>query len=193
MDDSTVEAFIEDTKNRCCEYGIKIVFRKSKSVEVEKGIRCTGYFNSEELVVSRLHPLWLGVLVHESCHLDQFVEQSPIWKKEELNGTSTLDKWLQGKSVYSLTKSINNLIALELDCERRAIKKIVEYDLPINTITYIQRANELLMYYRFVQKTGRWSNRDLGSYAKFPSKFMSASWYKKLSPKAEKIFNSMNL
>ncbi len=190
MDITGIDSFIQEVRDRCNDLNIKLVFKNTKSIEVEKGIRCSGYFDhyNDLLIIAKGSPLWLGNLVHESCHLDQWCEQSEIWKKESKNGTTTLDKWLLGKKVESLTKSINNLILLELDCEKRAIEKIVKHDLPINTVTYIQRANEVLMYYRFVHKTGRWSNKTLNTYHKFPSKFMSLNWYKRLSPKAEKIF-----
>lgn len=187
---STVELFLTDLKHTCKEHGITLKFTKGMRVMVEPGIMCSGYFDvaNKMLVVAKGNESWLANLVHESCHIDQWLEQTKIWKKEEKFGTVIFDRWLSGKNVKSIRKSINNLLALELDCEKRAIKKIVEYDLPINTVTYIQRANAYILYYRYVYETGHWSNESIGLYDGIPSRFMSDSYYKRLSDKIRKIF-----
>ncbi len=192
-----MELFLSDLRKQCKQHGIALKFVRAKQVEVEKGIRCTAWFDhlQKEIVIARKSTLWLSNLVHESCHLDQFLEQSEIWKKEEKFGTQIFDRWLLGKKVYSIRKSINNLILLELDCEKRAIAKIVKYDLPINTVTYVQRANEILLYYRYLYETqGEWSNDSFDGYQKFPKRFLSDSYYrKKLSDKVKKIFIDQGL
>lgn len=189
--------FLSDLRRQCREHGVKLSLVRAKLVDVGGGIRCGGWFDpvTKEIVVARRHNLWLANLVHESCHMDQWIEQSGIWKKEEKFGTSTVDRWLLGKSVYSIRKSVNNLISLELDCERRSVAKMIKYDLPINIVTYIQKANEVLLYYKYIYEThGEWSDKDFSGFNHMPKRLMSDQYYKrKLSEKKKKIFVNQGL
>lgn len=194
---SEIKYFLLDVESECKEHKIHFKLINQKTVEVQDGIRCAGYFDhlGKEIVIAKNNELWLGNLVHEFCHMQQWIEQSDIWRKEAEFGTYTFDKWLMGRRVSNLRKSVNNLIRLELDCERRAVDKIIKYDLPINVVTYIQRANEVLLYYRYLYETkADWSNGNLAAFEKMPKRFMSESYYiRKLSDKNRKIFIDQNL
>jgi len=191
-----IALFLSDLRKQCKQHGIKLILARSKDVWLNDDMKCIGYFSHEEkeLAVAKYSDQFLGALVHESCHLDQFVEQCEVWKKEEKCGTTIFDKWHLGKKVASIRKALNNTIALELDCEKRALKKIAQYDLPINSTSYIQRANSILLYYRYSFEVGVWSNKNIDNFAKFPSRFMSDAYYKKkLSNKIRKIFTDEGL
>lgn len=191
MEDS-VKLFIEDVRRDCKIAGIKLELRPVKRVRIDPGgAMVAGYFiEGESLIVAKKCSYWLATLVHESSHMDQWIENSEIWNNDEKHGTAVLQDWLNGKDVKNIGKAINNIINLELDCERRALKKINEYDLPINTSTYIQHANDNILHYRWIQKTRRWNNdlTGIGIYRKMPTRFMSDNYYKKLSPKIERIY-----
>lgn len=47
-----------------------------------------------------------------------------------------------------------------LDCERRALAAIAEYDLPIDPADYARRANAYVHFYSHVAKTRRWNLPD---------------------------------
>jgi hypothetical protein len=192
---STIDVFMEDLRYACKKNGISLRLTKGAQVEFQPGVRCSGYFDgaNKQLVVATGNDQWLATLVHEFCHLEQFLQGSEFWKKADNFGFVTFDKWLSGKNVKGVLKSINSLITLELDCEKRALKKIIEYDLPVNTVTYIQRANAYILYYRYVYETGRWSNKSIGLIDEMPTRFMSNSYYKRLTDKMRKIFIKQGL
>jgi hypothetical protein len=141
----------------------------SKRHVMMDGTRCNGYFCSEkpELVVACYKDFneWLPILVHESCHRDQYTEKAAIWstlilidgvKEDPLN---LLWDWLAGKielkprQVTAVTRAV---MYLELDCEIRSAKKIDEFYLPINTKEYIQKANAYAYMYLTLQYTRLW-------------------------------------
>ena len=189
-----VERFLKDLREQCSSHNIKIKFARAKTVDVGGGIRTCGYYDADgrAIAVGKKNRHWLSVLVHESCHMDQHLEGSELWDRESVFGNNILDAWLLGKGVSHLRKAINRIQALELDCEKRAVKKIAFYDLPINTITYIQKANAYILYYNYVYETGVWrpaTYDDPEVYLKFPSRFMSERYYRqKLSEKIRSIY-----
>lgn len=186
-----VGRFLRDLRKKCLANKVKLRFVRAKTVD-NNGYRCRGYCGEDEIAIARRNPNWLGVVVHESCHLDQCLEGSRLWTEDDRYGNGVLEKYLSGKAVESLRKAINTIIRLELDCERRAIKKIVQYDLPINTITYIQKANAYLLYYNYVYEVCEWRPGVYDKpeiYQKMPSCFMKEEYYyKKLTNRVRKIF-----
>lgn len=102
---------------------------------------------------------WFPTLVHESCHVDQLIEGSPFWKVGG-NCYAKIDDWVSGKlklpkkQVASLAQ---HCLELELDCERRSLQKILDYELPFDPIEYVQRANAYIYFYLAVPKLGRWN------------------------------------
>ncbi len=102
--------------------------------------------------------LWLGVLIHESCHLDQWIEGSLIYKKWDT--LPDIENWIAGerwkKSIVS--DVVNKTIALELDCEKRSVAKIDKYKLGyvINRDLYIKHANFYLYMIKSLQVFRKW-------------------------------------
>lgn len=189
-----INRFLKDLRVQCHVNNIKLKMVRAKTVDVGGGLRTCGYCDGKTIAVAKKNKHWLSVLVHESCHLDQYLEGSDLWDRESVFGNNILDAWLLGKQVSHLRKAINRIQALELDCEKRSIWKIGYYDLPINTITYIQKANAYILYYNYVYETGIWkpgSYDDPEVYLNFPTRFMSERYYRqKLSDKMREIFSS---
>ena len=99
----------------------------------------------------------MDVLVHESCHLDQFIGKSKLWNSSN-DPVHVVEAWIKGKKV-SLNKrdeAFNNALLLELDCEKRSIKKIKKYKLNIDTEQYAQKANSYLFAYLVALHEKRW-------------------------------------
>lgn len=191
----TTELFIHELKHLCKEYGVELVFGRGSKVVIEGNIKCSGYFDSvnRKLAVAKNRADWLQLLVHESCHVDQWLEQSKVWDREERLGNYQLDNWLLGKhfDTRSIRRAVNNIIRLEHDCERRALTKIAEYDLPINQLSYIQRANAYLYSYHRVFQTRKWVPQ---VYEKFsiikhmPEKLLPVERYLTLPKRLENVF-----
>lgn len=201
---SGVELFLKDLRRKCRDNKIKLSLIRAGQVKCDKDgeIKCSGYFDSgdKELAVAKGQDDWLQILVHESCHLDQWLEGTKEWRREDKLGNDVLDKWLLGKDIdrRKLKRAVNNIIALELDCERRAVRKIVEYGLPISETIYIQKANCYLLYYNYVYETHRWYKKEppyikVGLYSIMPKRLMSMRWYRGLSDKVRKIFVEQGL
>lgn len=104
---------------------------------------------------------WLGVFIHEACHMEQWIEQSPAWTNVFVKGREAvdwIDAWLEGKE--GLPEPIEELVArartVELDCERRVVEKIKEYGLPLDVEEYAQKANSYVYFYNHLLRTRQW-------------------------------------
>lgn len=179
---TNMKRMIGDIATKCLANGFSFKLIAAKYVEAGKGIKCSGYFDEENLIVASLKKDWRDVLVHESCHLDQFVENSKYWRGGE-DGIMVLDKWLLNKKNYSKTyleKAIKSTILLELDCEKRTVKKMSKYGIKFNQSLYIQKANAYLMSYWASYRDKKWypfPYEKKSIYGKMPKVFMKAEDY----------------
>lgn len=192
IDRTSIDLFLSDLRLKCKETGIKLNLVNSKKVILDKKNKMysAGYFDNENrvLAVATKRPDYLQTIVHESCHLDQWVEGCKAWTGE-INGWM-VEEWLTGKEFdkRKIKRAINKTISLELDCERRSIKKIIKYNLPIGETVYIQKANAYLLFYNYMFYVRRWIDPNNCPYvkpevySKMPTRFMCDDWYKKPMP-----------
>ena len=109
---------------------------------------------------------WLPVLVHESCHMDQWIEQSPYWTNGHISNVEVCDimnLWIDREIELSPTQITNILTKtrdIELDAERRTVDKFVKYGVDINVEEYVQRANAYIYSYNFFAKFRAWNDPD---------------------------------
>lgn len=114
-----------------------------------------GYFDEDERIIRIAAggdpAYWFAVFVHECCHADQYLSDCEAWRNCYDSKGSDLyghfDEWVSRER--SLTEEqifqySQIKIALELDCEKRAVDQIANFSLPIDTGVYIQRANAYL-------------------------------------------------
>jgi len=160
-----LDRFKRDVRKTAKANGIKIKLLKKDSVSSRYDkLPCHGYFSDEDMelcvAIKGTELSWVHVLVHESCHMDQFVENKYLWTKCN-PGFNLFSKWLLGKSIVKrevLEEAVQDIIRLELDCERRAVEKIKKYDLNIDIETYIQCSNLCLYGYLFFLEKKKWCN-----------------------------------
>jgi hypothetical protein len=191
-----VEKFIKDLRHKCKKNDVKLKLI-NKWAFVEDGVEIGGSFgpnkNSKMYLTCAIgRPDYLSIIVHESCHLDQYLENSVSWKKGD--SCDDVFEWLENKSVLkNLNKHINNVQDIEEDCERRAIKKIKEYNLPIDLDIYIKKANSYIWFYKHLQKTRHWPDRFSSPYVipqvwqNMPNKFQKS--YRIIPKRFKKLFN----
>lgn len=137
---------IKQIRSECKKYNIRFYLSKGKYV-ISRGQKCGGYFYpSERILCGTKHVI--TTLVHEYCHMQQWIEQCDIFKK--CDGTFDLIcEWLNGKQFpdKQINKALNLQSLLELDCDKRATKFLrkMEY---FNVSRYIQKSNlySLLFY-----------------------------------------------
>jgi hypothetical protein len=190
-----IQKLIADVSMQCVEN--KINFRlEYKSQVDEENMPCSGYFDENSLVVATKKKKmedWLDVLVHESCHLDQFLAGSKVWTPDS-DALNIVEDWIHGKNIKNkkLIKGFRNAIALELDCEKRSIKKIKKYKLPIDSKKYIQKANAYLFSYLYAYVKKAWYPKPYENpkiYLNMPKEFLSLDEYFTLSTPYFKYFS----
>jgi hypothetical protein len=164
-----VQKFIKFVIRDCASEGVKVRLVKGEKV-YDGGLFISGYFSDEtkEIAVAIRCPLshWLGVLVHEYAHFCQWRENCKAWR--ECTNTSIADAgslihmWMS-KDIELTEKQkqlyLNKTIALELDCEKRAVRLIKQYRLPLDIKEYVQKANAYLASYQAKGVIRKWTSR----------------------------------
>lgn len=156
---SVIRQLIGDISSKCLSNNISFKLENKHLVDMDN-IPCSGYFDEDSLVVATKKNKtmeWVSTLLHESCHMDQFLQKSKFYVVDSV-GLEVVEDWIGGKNISDnkLLKGFYNSIQLELDCEKRTIKKIKKYNLPINEKKYIQEANAYLFAYVFTLTTKKW-------------------------------------
>jgi hypothetical protein len=190
--------FINWVKKQCKENGIKCDLRKVKYLKLSGNIKCSGYFDEDErkLVVAMNRPDWLGILVHEYCHLTQWTDGVKVWTKG-CEGLNKVEEWLEGKSVRGIKTALAQSRDLELDNEKRSVALMKKWDLKIDIDDYIRKANAYVMFYNYMYHSRKWSSPDNSPYSnervisKMSNKFNMR--YKQMSERLLKLYKQENI
>lgn len=195
-----VKQFLNDLINQCLKHNVTLRLENKHQIAYGKGIKVGGYFSENEgnliIAIGTKNVLnnWLETLVHESCHLDQYLEIKNF--KNALIHFNNIDLWLSGKRFKKedIKKSFKVVKKYELDCELRTIEKIEKYKLPINLDVYKQGVNVHIHFYNWLEINKKWPKNSI--YCEdllnlFPTKVNS--YYKinkKLINKFSQILNN---
>lgn len=192
-----IKLFLKDLKKQCKDHKIKLTLVNDHLIDYGKeGITgIAGWFDGKELAcaIGGKEGSWIKTLVHESCHLDQFIEKSKFWKESNIRRGNLTENWINGKEYPQKEVRIefNREFRLELDCEKRSVEKIIKYNLPVPIERYIQQANSYLWIYKLIPKIRQWytgygpSNCDELT-AKMPKHFNVN--YHQMPKKIEKLY-----
>ena len=164
-----VQRLIRDVKEKCDKLGVKLFLSPEKSVMLSENIFSGGYFSDETEGETPVLACAMGqtdfekailLFIHESCHLDQWSERkekNSLWSKGDTMWI--IDEWLTGeeKTESELDKAFSQSIEIEIDCEKRSVEKIKQYDIPVNIEQYIQKANAYILFYNYLRKHRKWS------------------------------------
>jgi len=153
---TNVQKLVAKVATDCQKFGIGFHLEPTKLVETD-GIKCSGYFDDSDLVVAAGKAEWVDILVHESCHMDQWAEKHALWGKADA-GITMIEKWCAGTK-YSNKKVIQafkDTIELEWDCEKRSIKKIKKFRLNVDISDYCQQVNSYLFSYWATCRDRKW-------------------------------------
>jgi len=167
------ERFISDLKLSCERHGISLFLIPEKHIEFN-GDKFGGWFDHEK---KELHCAYrsanknqLELLVHESCHLDQHIKQTPIWVEAiKYQSWHKWEAWLNGKHFPDkvVRKFLRLIQFAEMECEQMSVKKIRKYGLDIDLDNYRAKANSYILFYTLMYDTRKWV-RKKPPY-KFPS------------------------
>lgn len=146
---------VAEIARRTLAFGVTLTLSPDTHVEAE-GVRCGGYFCDATKVLAvatgRHDDSWLGVLLHEYCHLTQWVENGPVWRAY---GAGVWD-WLAGKKLANPKAAMRAVQAVEEDCERRTIRLIGEMGAPIDLDRYARAANAYLHFHNVMLDKRKW-------------------------------------
>ena len=145
---------------RAWRLGCAVIIKPSVYIECD-GAKVGGYFDCEPLIPVltvaklRLDGMWLGILMHEYCHLTQWVENCDAWRETLKYDDSVLD-WVGGKRTKNIQANIKATQAMEADNERRTLRLIQELDAPIDVIDYAKRANAYIHFHNVIANERAW-------------------------------------
>jgi len=125
--------------------------------DMQGDIEFNGYFCSDSeltLVVNIGSNDWLGTLVHESCHMDQYLENDDTYCNEYSKFDIFDSNLWRYCSKNTVREAIKMACRMEIDCDKRAVKKIKHYNLDIKIDEYIRDANIYHWCYYYVNKYG---------------------------------------
>jgi len=158
-----------------------------------------------ELTVAVGRPVeeWFPIFVHETSHMDQFLESSKYWHNiyiivdgERIEGIDILDRHIAGDSFPPevLWEAVSRAVAVEWDCERRVVEKIKQFDLPINIEEYTKKANGYLYLYRMAAQERAWSIPGRAPYSVpevwevMPNRLLSLRNYRFVPKKYQELY-----
>lgn len=178
-----IQKLISDIMTQCVKNGINFRLEHTDQVDQEN-IPCSGYFDEQTLAVATKKEKmqdWLDILVHESCHLDQFLAGPDVWMPDE-ETLFIVEGWIHGKNISKkkLEMGFKNTIALELDCEKRTVAKMQKYGIRFNKKQYIQKANSYLFSYTYAFVNKAWYPKPYEKpkiYNHMPTKFLTVNEY----------------
>jgi hypothetical protein len=196
--------FVSFVKAECKKHDVKCSLQKKDHIKLggpSDFETCSGYFDGEskELACAvEVRAGWLGVLAHEYCHLTQWAEKDDTWvRAEKSESYSKVSDWLSGKPVRNIRHHLGLCRDLELNNEKRTVKIIKQFGLPINIEEYIQKANAYVQFYNHMYYTRKWCNPQNSPY-RVPKlwKNMSPKFnmkYKVMSSQVKLLFDEVYL
>ncbi len=148
--------FIHHVRCHLEEYNFKLIFANSYQVNTGAGHRCTGYFDDQRRIirVAKKSSNWLETLVHEYCHFLDYLESSRSNLEKEEKALALCEDYIKGS--ISCSPRVHNAFLtvahMEWKCDRRAVKIIQDWNLPIDIEKYIREANLYVYLYHLYRK-----------------------------------------
>jgi len=166
MNDQDIIRFI---KEECEKNNITMVVDDAEFTYADS-IPCTGYFDHDQmkLAIAIKAPKAILILIHEYCHMRQWIEQCDAWKEyEESDSGVIMDWWLARKIELTEEQQLKyfNIVAkLELDCEKRTVEFMKANGLESQVDVYIQSANAYILSYQFTRRLRSWNKPGQAPY-----------------------------
>jgi hypothetical protein len=161
---------LADIRATCKKNKVKLVFdHKQEFLDGDKDEESSAYFMDDPALikVSTKNKTPLKILhntIHETCHMDQWLEEAKVWNECYIDGVDVSDLaqlWIDKKIELNKQQSGKIFLALynlEMDAERRAVKKFKHYGLDkyMDVTAYIQGAYAYGKGYLFTGATRKW-------------------------------------
>lgn len=156
-----IDNFIDFVRNDCKENKIEILFSlKSYVISEAENIKSNGFFcdvtKKLAVAIRMSQDKWLKTFVHEYSHMQQWLKNKKLWKNGSIGCEKSFD-WLLGNiELKNPGKYLDMIKNLELDCEKRAVKNIKRFNLPLDVSMYIKSANCYVHFYNFMKQSRKW-------------------------------------
>lgn len=156
---------------------------------VEYGDDLDGDGNGKLMVATR-RPRWqwIGTLAHELCHVMQWLECEPTYCGTEMlsgdDASAVVDDWIGFIKEFdkrTIRRGVQLTIDCELDNEKRAVRMIRKFKLPVDEKRYIQAANSYLFFHQVMFENRTWYNTKMFDPAvldHMPDHFLPEASYK---------------
>lgn len=195
------EDLFKYTIRKALANGITMNFVDAESVIAPDGLECAGYFESDDelfaIATGQPPSEWIPLFLHESCHMDQYIEGSPVWFDNYKNLEkffSILTGEYEPKNAEEISRLRKSVIAIELDCEKRTVSKSKFWKININRPLYIKQANAYMISYLWMEKHKKWIHgvyENPSVYKLMPSTFLNS--YDEFPPKVEEAIDKIAL
>jgi hypothetical protein len=194
---TNVENFIKYVVSECKKHGVKVKEYKRGYIKLTDNIKCAGFFDDNTkpptLAYAKGREDYLELLVHEFCHMTQWLDKIELWGKASVS-LEKMWEWLgnKDKKIVGIRSHIDIARDLELDNEKRSVEMIKKWNLPIDVPTYTKKANAYVLFYNHLKTSRNWSvpgNSPYGNKRILDS--MSDKFdmdYDKLSDEIKKMF-----
>lgn len=160
--------FVNHVKQECKRYGckFKLIYKGDVRTSEDKD-KLAGFFRDDplELVVATrvMYTDFLSTLVHEFSHFEQWIDDPKSFAPlKKYDYRDIFYHWLYGReySKRTIAKSIDYIRDLEVDCERRAVRNIARFKLPINIPRYCRNASAYIHFHNFVKRKRVWHTKN---------------------------------
>jgi len=161
-----IDKFVEFVETSLERKGFSLILVDDHSVEVGENMYSSGYFDYFDKVIKvatkRENDKWISVLAHEYSHFLQYTEQCDEWGSCH-NGDMDINEyvvnWLEGDDTLHyrvICNYIDKIQKLELDCEKRTIKIIKQFKLPVKIKFYTKVACAYIHFHNCMTETRQW-------------------------------------
>lgn len=152
------DEFLNFVKLECEKNKIKFILIPHEYMIIG-GIPCSGaFYQSNKLMVAINNEYAYEVLLHEYCHMLQWLENIQEWKNAQKINSKKFNNWFDGKNCKNIKTYIDYIIDLELENEKRSVKMIKKLNLDfIDIKRYIKKANVYIQFYNWVLIHRKWS------------------------------------
>lgn len=200
--------FIRDTWAKCNSNGVVLDLQNEDRVAYPGGeSRVSGYFLGDDLgekprlcvAIRKPTTDWMTVLMHESSHMDQWVERCDVWRqgfRDDRDVYDVLQDWLDHKVELSADEQddvVGRCMAIELDCEKRTLDKMRKLGMHMYTYDYVRKANAYIWSYYMVKVRRRWYAKPpyevFEVWGGMPDMFMDLERYTSMTWEMSSVFD----
>lgn len=185
----TEREFVEQVIAKGKKLGVRVRLVRARTIDTD-GYHTLGHFDHEKelLLCAIKNKHWIRILAHESSHMDQWHEDCFFWRRYSTFGVDAgqlLWLWTQHKIELNL-EQLRHIVSivrdLEWDCEKRTIKKIKTFTLPVDVEIATQMANSYLFSQTMASHYRKWHFRgtvstDKRLYGVCPKTFLKRQEY----------------